>query len=53
MEDNLKILKVEYLRSLLMGHAQILNLSLDDLNVCIRILKKWSQRRSRMGYPIS
>ena len=30
MEDNLKILKVEYLRNHLLDYTQILNLSLDD-----------------------
>jgi hypothetical protein len=30
MEDELKILKVEYLSNLLLDHTQILNLSLDD-----------------------
>jgi hypothetical protein len=30
MEDDLKILKVEYLRNQLLDHTQIVNLSLDD-----------------------
>ena len=30
MEDDLKILKVEYLSKHLLGHTQFLNLSLDD-----------------------
>jgi hypothetical protein len=30
IEDDLKILKVEYISNLLLDHAQILNLSLDD-----------------------
>ena len=30
MEDDLKILKVEYLSNRLLDHTQILNLSLDD-----------------------
>ena len=33
MEDNLKILKVEYLSNHLLDHAQILNLSLDDQTI--------------------
>ena len=38
MEDNLKILKVEYLSNLLLDHTQILNLSLYDLT----IFYKWN-----------
>ena len=33
MEDDLKILKVEYLSNLLLDPSQILNLSLDDQTI--------------------
>ena len=39
MEDNLKLLKVEYLRNQLLDHTQILNLSLDDQTIFLQILK--------------
>ena len=35
MEDDLKILKVEYLRNHLLDHTQILNLSWDDQIILI------------------
>ena len=42
MEDNLKILKLEYLSSPLMDLAQILNLSLDDETIFYKYFKwKW------------
>jgi hypothetical protein len=39
MEDNLKLLKVEYLRNQLLDHTQILNLRLDDQTIFLQILK--------------
>ena len=33
MEDNLKILKVEYLSNYLLDHTQIINLSVDDQQI--------------------
>ena len=38
MEDDLKILKVEYLSNHLLDHFQIINLNLDDLNYFVQIL---------------
>ena len=38
MKDNLKLLKVEYLRNQLLDHIQILNLSLDDQTIFLQIL---------------
>ena len=45
MENNLKILKVEYLSNLLLDHTQILNLSLDDQTILLKS-SKW--RRTQM-----
>ena len=42
MEDDLKILKVEYLSNLLLDLTQILNLSLDDQTIFYKSLK-WRQ----------
>ena len=39
MEDNLKILKVEYLSNHLLDHSQILNLSFDDQIIILEIFK--------------
>ena len=39
MEDDLKILKVEYLSNLLLDLTQILNLSLDDQTIFYKSLK--------------
>ena len=39
MEDDLKILKVEYLSNPLLDHTQILNLSLDDKSKFYKPLK--------------
>ena len=39
MEDNLKILKVEYLNNYLLDHTQILNLSLYDQNIFCKSFK--------------
>ena len=39
MEDDLKILKVEYLSNHLSDHAQILNLSFDDQTIFYKSLK--------------
>ena len=39
MEDDLKILKVEYLCNHLLDHTQILNPSLDDQTQILQILK--------------
>ena len=42
MEDNLKILKVEYLSNHLLDHTQILNLSLVDQTIFYKSLKwRW------------
>ena len=42
MEDDLKILKVEYLSNLLLDLTQILNLSLDDQTIFYKSLKwRW------------
>ena len=45
MEDNLKILKVEYLSNHSLDHTQVLNLSLDDQTIFYKS-QKW--RRPRM-----
>ena len=42
MEDDLKILKVEYLSNHLLDHTQILNLSLDDQIILYKFFK-WRQ----------
>ena len=43
MEDNLKILKAEFLSNDLLDHTQILNLSLDDQTIYYKSLKwRWS-----------
>jgi hypothetical protein len=42
MEDDLKILKVEYLSNTLLDHGQILNLSSDDHTIFYKSLK-WRQ----------
>ena len=42
MEDDLKILKVEFLRNHLLDHTQILNLSLDDQTILYKSAK-WSR----------
>ena len=47
MEDNLKILKVEYLSNPLLEHTQILALSLDDLTIFLLILKMKSTFNGR------
>jgi hypothetical protein len=39
MEDNLKLSKVEYLRTQFLDHTQNLNLSIDDQTKCLQILK--------------
>ena len=39
MEENLKILKVEYLTNLLLDHGQILNISFDDQTIFYKSLK--------------
>ena len=39
MEDNLKILKVEYLSNRLLDHTQILNLDLSDQKQSVQILQ--------------
>ena len=39
MEDDIKILKVEYLSHCLLDHTQILNLSLDDQTILNKFLK--------------
>ena len=39
MEDDLKILKVEYLRNQLLDHTQILNLSIVDQTIFYAFLK--------------
>ena len=39
MEDNLKILKVEYLNNNLLEHTEILNFSLDDQTLFYKSLK--------------
>ena len=39
MEDDLKILKVEYLRNHLLDHTQILNLSWDDQTILYKSFK--------------
>ena len=41
-QDNLKILKVEYLSNHLLNHSQIFNLSLDDQAIFYKSLK-WRQ----------
>ena len=40
MEDNLKILKAEYLSNHLLDHTQILNLDLDDQTI---FYKSWDE----------
>ena len=40
MEDNLKILKVEYLSNHLLNPTQILNLSLDDKTMLYKFFKR-------------
>ena len=42
MEDDLKILKVEYLSIPLLDHAQILNLSLHDQTILYKFFKSRS-----------
>ena len=39
IEDNLKILKVEYLSNILLDPTQILNLSLDDQIILYKFIK--------------
>ena len=39
MEDELKILKVKYLRNHLLDHTQILNLSIDDQTIIYKFFK--------------
>ena len=39
MEDDIKILKLEYLSNHLLDHTQILKLSLDDQTKCLLIFK--------------
>ena len=39
MEDNLKILKVEYFSNQLLDHTKMLDLSLDDKTIFYKILK--------------
>ena len=46
MEDDLNILKVEYLSNHLLDHIQILNLSLDDQTM---FYKSSQWRRPQMG----
>jgi hypothetical protein len=41
MEEDLKVLKVEYLSNCLLDHTQILNLSLDDQTIFSKS-SKWS-----------
>ena len=42
MEDDLKILKVEYLSNQLLDHTQILNLRLDDQTIFYKSFKwRW------------
>ena len=41
MEDDLKILKVEYISNRLLDHTQILNLSFDDQNMFSKSSKWW------------
>ena len=48
MEDDLKILKVEYKSNHLLDHTQILNLSLDDETIFGKSLK-WS--RTKLRWP--
>ena len=46
MEDDLKILKVEYLSYHLLDHTQILNLSLDDQTIFYKSFKwRWPQMK--------
>ena len=40
MEEDLKILKVEYLSNQLLDHIQVLNLSLDDKTI---VYKPWNE----------
>ena len=42
MEDNLNILKVEYLSNNFLDHKQILNFSLDDQTIFLKS-SKWRQ----------
>ena len=41
MEDDLKILKVDYLSNNLLDHTQILNLSLYDQTIFFKSFKRW------------
>jgi hypothetical protein len=42
MEEDLKVLKVEYLSNHLLNHTQILNLILDDQTIFFKSLKRRS-----------
>jgi hypothetical protein len=47
MEDDLRILKVEYLSNRLLDHTQILNLSLDDSDYSYFLKMKTTSNRRR------
>jgi hypothetical protein len=48
MEDNLKILKLEYLSNCLFDHTQFLNLSLDDQTIFCKSIKWRRPKRNRL-----
>ena len=47
MEDNLKILKVEYLSNHVLDHSLILNLSFDDQIIILEIFKMKTASKGR------
>ena len=51
-EDDLKILKVEYLSNRLLEHTQILKLSLYDQTPCCQILQMKTTSNGRQPYNI-
>ena len=51
MEDNLKILDVEFLTNHLLDHTQILNLSLDDQSIFFKS-SKWRQTPMEDNFKI-
>jgi hypothetical protein len=51
MEDNLKILKVEYLCNHLLDHTQILNLLLDDQTIFYKYFKNQNWKCLHWRWP--
>ena len=50
MEDDLKILKVEFLRNHIMDHTQILNLNLDEQTIFYNL--QWKMTSHGRGPPM-